>query len=150
MIRFLFHFTNYFIHFHFPLSGKLLFAGIMIDHIASFIWFLRDPSVLNFDSSLRLASAFQNLFAFRDPLVSIVLLRDLIFLWMMICLILMVELCWYFVSHYEIRSGVWRIMLKPVRVLPVHWYHLFVSIRYHKKKSFARHNIIQTNENVIV
>ena len=35
-------------------------------------------------------------------------------------------------------------------VLPVHWYHLFVSIRYHKKMIFSRHNIIQTNENVIV
>ena len=37
-----------------------------------------------------------------------------------------------------------------LRVLPVHWYHLFVSIRYHKKMRFARCNIVQTNENVVV
>ena len=37
-----------------------------------------------------------------------------------------------------------------LEVLPVHRYHLFVSIRYHKKMIFSRHNIIQSNECVIV
>jgi hypothetical protein len=34
--------------------------------------------------------------------------------------------------------------------LPVHWYHLFVSIRYHKKMHFAIWNIVQTDENILV
>ena len=37
-----------------------------------------------------------------------------------------------------------------LRVLPVHWYHLFVSIRYHKKIAFSRRNIIQSDGNAIV
>ena len=37
-----------------------------------------------------------------------------------------------------------------LRVLPVHWYHLFVSIYYHQKIIISRRNIIQSNENVIV
>ena len=39
---------------------------------------------------------------------------------------------------------------KPFRVLPVHWYHLFVSIRYHKKTAISRRNTIQSHGNVFV
>ena len=36
------------------------------------------------------------------------------------------------------------------RSLPVHWYHLFVSIRYHKFSRFSIPNIVQTNEALFV
>ena len=66
------------------------------------------------------------------------------------CLILMVEPRSFFVLLYQIYFLFWRIMLKPFKSLPVHWYHLFVSIRYHKKMAFSRRNIIQSNGNVFV
>ena len=34
--------------------------------------------------------------------------------------------------------------------LPVHWYHLFVSIRYHKNNAFARWNTVQMTQKVFV
>lgn len=37
-----------------------------------------------------------------------------------------------------------------VRVLPVHWYHLFVSIEYHKKTGFSIWKTVQTHKIVIV
>ena len=40
--------------------------------------------------------------------------------------------------------------LKLFKDLPVHWYHLFVSIRYHKKINFASLNNIQIAQNAIV
>ena len=39
---------------------------------------------------------------------------------------------------------------KPFRSLPVHWYHLFVSIRYHNNFLFSRRNFIQINEFIFV
>ena len=81
----------------------------------------------------------QNVFSFSDPLVSIFLLRDLIFLWMILL---------YF--DFVICSYEGTFVETFLRVLPVHWYHLFVSIRYHNKMHFARCNIVQTNENVVV
>ena len=35
-------------------------------------------------------------------------------------------------------------------VLPVHWYHPFLPIRYHKKTGFARWKIVQIKQKVIV
>ena len=55
-----------------------------------------------------------------------------------------------FVCNYKIcvlrreyiAFAVWFIFDYEPEVLPVHWYHLFVLIRYHKKTDSARWNII--------
>ena len=39
---------------------------------------------------------------------------------------------------------------KVLRSLPVHWYHLFVPIRYHINFGFARVNIVQNNKYQLV
>ena len=56
--------------------------------------------------------------------------------------------CWILIFIFCCQEGTF--VETFLRVLPVHWYHLFVSIRYHKKTIFSRRNIIQSNENVIV
>ena len=70
--------------FHFSFSEKLLFAGIYFDQDASFWSFF--PSVWFWYFLL-----FRIMVALDDPLVLIVLLRDLIFLWMIFGWFLMVE-----------------------------------------------------------
>ena len=102
------------------------------------------PSVLIFDYFLLLRSArFSKpwLFVIRR-FVSFSIETWWSFGWFN-CLALKIELHLYFFF-------VWRIIQKPFRVLPVHWYHLFVSIYYHYKFLFSRRNIVRSNENVIV
>ena len=125
----------------FLLSEKLLFAGIIFDHFASFVSVSFFPSILDFWFALRLTSAcsaFQNFLCFwwsfgfdRSPSRFDFPLDDLS------ALILMVELLLGFVLLF------WRIFLKPFKDLPVHWYHLFVSIWYHKKVKKSSLNVIQ-------
>ena len=45
--------------------------------------------------------------------------------------------------YFSNLSPIWLLLLLlSLRSLPVHWYHLFVSIRYHKLFRFSIRNII--------
>ena len=129
-----FHFTNYFNSFSFLLSEKLLFEGISWSY-AFVIWFLHFLHLKFFFASseskflLHCRSIGFDLSPsrFDYPLDGF---------------------CWILIFIFCCQEGTF--VETFLRVLPVHWYHLFVSIRYHKKTIFSRRNIVRSNENVIV
>ena len=136
MIRF-FHSTYqiYFDSFSFLLSEKLLFEGIYLiicfRYFGFCISFCFSSSVLLPNQNIFYAFSIHWFWSFS------------IEIWFSFGWILL-----YF--DFVICSFEGTFVETFLRVLPVHWYHLFVSIRYHNKMHFARCNIVQTNENVVV
>ena len=135
MIRYSIPLYKWFQFFFISLKREALICGNMVWSYASFIWFLHFLHLKFFfassESKFLLLSRSIGLYRspsrFDFPLDGFLLNFD----------------------FYILLSGR-NFCRNLLRVLPVHWYHLFVSIYYHQKTIISRRNIIQSNENVIV